>query len=689
MHPRLNGRPLATLGTPSMRPLSNSLLRAQRSSSAKPWVRVEALDRMAGIARLRFQRVHTGSEAEGSHALTNPADGALIRARVDPTNNHNLYVQRVSNPSPTADFTRWVSLGPASRDGDVALCSAGTDVLLFSVSSNRRTLYVRASADSGATFGQAVYVTTASSPITWLAADLKPDGTALLLYALDNAGLYAIRRSSGSWGNTRLWSNSLSRINGVAVHYNGDWNVAVAGRDSTGRKSGVWSTVFGDGAAQTLDTWSALKPVTEAEHVSGLDFRAPFIDHPDVDRLFFIEQVTGAHNRPFYTFTQPSASYLDNLWREPAAFDLDTAHGLAIGHTASHVWLSTANGVWSAPLNPPPLDLSRDVVSLTGDESARETTWRIALRNNDGRYSRPGEGDLALLTKGSEIRIGLGYVTESGRESSPRAPVWIDGFEHRRTDSSSTLIVRATGGWGLLAWQQARRERTWAAGEASLLDILRSVLARAGFELVTHPDHFLLNNHRPEFLIEESEPLDMVVERLMSHVPDILLGTSSDGFVLRVPSATEESSYIYGSGHGILEARYLDPVPRHSRAIVFGSTHTSDLSNWSDFPALFDRPIHIHEATLDTQEKTDARAHSEARRIAIYPSRGSITVPVNAAQELYDVIELTDPAVGLASAKRRVLGLDTRYAVGPKGPRYVQTIHLGVPYPVTSCVKGS
>ena len=527
-----------------MRPLSNSLLRAQRSSSAKPWVKVEALDRMAGIARLRFKRLHMGSEAEGPHALTFPADGALIRARVDPTNSHNLYVQRVSNPSPTSNFTQWISLGQASRDGDVALCSAGTDVLLFSVSSNRRTLYVRASADSGATFGQAVYVTTAASPITWLAADLKPDGTALLLYTLVNSGLYAIRRSNGSWGPPRIWSNSLSQINGVAVHYNGDWNVAVAGRDSTGRKSGVWSTVLGDDAAQTLDTWSALKPVTEAERVLGLDFRAPFIDHPDVDRLFFIEQVTGAHNRPFYTFTQPSASYLDNLWREPAAFDLDTAYGLAIGHTASHAWLSTANGVWSAPLNPPPLDLSRDVVSLTGEESARETTWRIELRNNDGRYSRPGEGDLALLTKGSEIRIGLGYVTASGRESSPRAPVWIDGFEHRRTDSSSTLIVRATGGWGLLAWQQARRERIWAAGEASLFQILRSVLARAGFELVTRPDHFLLNNHRPEFLVEESEPLDMVVERLMTHVPDILLGTSSDGFVLRVPSATEESTML-------------------------------------------------------------------------------------------------------------------------------------------------
>ena len=115
-----------------MRSLSNSLLRAQRSSSSKPWVRVEALDRMAGIARLRFKRLHTGSEAEGPHALTIPADGALIRARVDPTNSHNLYVQRVPNPSPTADFTQLGFAGPGvqgRRRGPV-LCRGGGSPIL-------------------------------------------------------------------------------------------------------------------------------------------------------------------------------------------------------------------------------------------------------------------------------------------------------------------------------------------------------------------------------------------------------------------------------------------------------------------------------------------------------------------------------------------------------------------------------
>ena len=110
---------------------------------------------------------------------------------------------------------------------------------------------------------------------------------------------------------------------------------------------------------------------------------------------------------------------------------------------------------------------------------------------------------------------------------------------------------------------------------------------------------------------------------------------------------------------------------------MFGSGHTSDLSDWSDFPVLFDRPVQVHDASLDTREKTDARASAETRRMAIHTAKGSITVPVNAGQELYDVIEVTDPAVGLNSARYRVLGLETRYAAGPRGSRYNQTIRLG------------
>ena len=168
-----------------MRPLSNSLLQCPEV------VLVEAVGQGRGPGpdgRHSSPQVPAGPHGLGGRGASRPdhphrrrADPCPSRPDEQPQPLRPASIQ----PLPHLPTSRsWVSLGPASRDGDVALCSAGADVLLFSVSSNRRTLYVRASADRGATFGQAVYVTTASSPITWLAADLKPDGTALLLYAL-------------------------------------------------------------------------------------------------------------------------------------------------------------------------------------------------------------------------------------------------------------------------------------------------------------------------------------------------------------------------------------------------------------------------------------------------------------------------------------------------------------------------
>ena len=63
------------------------------------------------------------------------------------------------------------------------------------------------------------------------------------------------------------------------------------------------------------------------------------------------------------------------------------------------------------------------------------------------------------------------------------------------------------------------------------------------------------------------------------------------------------------------------------------------------------------------------------RDAAIDAADGRITVPPNCAQELYDVIEVTDAVAGLDAAKRRVLGLRLRYSA-EKG-EYTQELDLG------------
>ncbi len=91
-----------------MRSLSSTLLAAQQAASHTPYVKVEAKNKIAGVVRLEWERLYTGSEDDYFHALTIPGDGSFIRARITlPADGRKLYRQRVANPGPSSDFSIW------------------------------------------------------------------------------------------------------------------------------------------------------------------------------------------------------------------------------------------------------------------------------------------------------------------------------------------------------------------------------------------------------------------------------------------------------------------------------------------------------------------------------------------------------------------------------------------------------
>src|SRR3990170_3408249 len=102
-----------------MRTLSASLLAAQKSASAVPYLKVVVSDRIGGVRRLAFTRLYTGSEADGYHAAAMPSDGSLLRARVA---SGRLYYQRVASPGAGSNFSVWTDLNAAANAG-VALCA--------------------------------------------------------------------------------------------------------------------------------------------------------------------------------------------------------------------------------------------------------------------------------------------------------------------------------------------------------------------------------------------------------------------------------------------------------------------------------------------------------------------------------------------------------------------------------------
>ncbi len=73
--------------------------------------------------------------------------------------------------------------------------------------------------------------------------------------------------------------------------------------------------------------------------------------------------------------------------------------------------------------------------------------------------------------------------------------------------------------------------------------------------------------------------------------------------------------------------------------------------------------------------KTEQRGEAYLREAEVESGGGTIRVPVNCGQQLYDVIDITDSRAGLSAEKMRVLGLIMIY--NPGRGEYEQRLSLG------------
>ena len=656
-----------------MRALSATLQAAQRSASAAPYLRVEVLDMLAGVARSPVARHDAATEADGHHAACISGDGALIRARV--AADGTLYVQRTLNPGPSVSFAGWVELGRAGAGCNIALCSRGAEVILFFV--DGATVYTRTSTDNGATWGARVRAVVAPvRPVVRLAAAFSSAGVPALFFASGPGGVYVSTRHGAFWSTPAAWTNSVASVSGLACAYTTDWDVAVTGRDSA-RNAKVWTCVYGDGGELPAERWSSLNEVNHADGGSDVEFLNPFLVATDPPRLSYVERYAGASpwRRPHLSNVVAGSTFGQGIWRDAVPFDLDTEHGLAMASDATTLWLSSPMGVWSMALGGGAVDLTGDVLALAGRETPGGGRVTVTLRNDDGRYGRPGQGAMAAIRHGSEVRVSPGYVTSAGPEVSDGPAYWITGWEHRFQGGHALFVLHAADAWWLLEGWRARRQHTWDAGSASVLELLSEALRRVGVTLSGSTQSVTIGAHRPQFTISPGERGDAVVRRLLALVPDVLSFRGHRG-LLRHPQAGDAPDYAYGAGHAILEGRYGESAQAHTRVQVYGAAGVAEAFLWDEMALLGERLLQHHDLNLGTLVKAQSRSGEIVRWLERESVSGEITVPVNCGQELYDVVEITDARAGLASARRRVVGMALDYRRdGP--PRYALRLSLG------------
>ena len=658
-----------------MRPLSATLRAAQQSASVEPYLRVRLFDRDVGAIRLRWQRLYTGTEPAGPCAVAVPADGSLLRTRIDPATGA-LTRQRVSSPGPSSNFTNWSSVTTVDATPRSGLAAAGTRALIASVRTDNVSVEVRESSNSGASFPVSQGVATAAAAITAVAIALQADGSAAVLYA-SGGTVYSVSRSGiGAWGAPVAWSQSLATVNALAAFFEVDYNVLVSGTNAAG-DAGVWSTILGVGGAVPPGTWLALSEVAAAAANTSTSYLASGVTRADAPQAAFVESYSGggAYDRSHLAPGVGGTVYSDQQWRDPRPFAHASAHGLGAAASPTEAWLSSPDGVWHAPLSGVASELSADVLEATLEQQRERGRLRLLLRNDDGRYAAANAP--VALAPGGELEVEPGYRTSAGLESSEGPRFWISAVRRRagpNAPGGATVEVEAIDGWGLLEAWAASKQLVWEAGDRSAIELLAAVARRAGLQLTALGASSESSALQPAFTVRAGERGATAVRRLLRALPDQLLMHGRLP-VLFEPAAGDPVDCAYGGDHPI-EALALEAGrPAAGWARVFGDGLFAEATDDAALAEGAGALIAVDD-NLDVQARADARATTLLRQSRLAVARGELLVRPNVAQEVGDVVSLTDAAAGLSAAPFRIAGLRLRFARGGPRPAYTQTLTL-------------
>jgi hypothetical protein len=182
----------------------------------------------------------------------------------------------------------------------------------------------------------------------------------------------------------------------------------------------------------------------------------------------------------------------------------------------------------------------------------------------------------------------------------------------------------------------------------------------------------------PDFTVNPGSDGRAVVSRLLSFVPDFLF-IEGDKACLVNPLSSDSSAYSYGGAHVIREGRYRQGAMDKNRVQVEGDNAGAlilvENFIWDGIQRHYERIACLSDKNLNTVAEAQSRGQAVLREKEIKVLGGTVTVPVNCGQQLYDVIDITDAGAGLDAAKRRVLGLEVVYQ--PRRGEYSQRIFLG------------
>jgi hypothetical protein len=613
-----------------MRTLSSTLLASQKKADRLPYVEAKVYDYEAGIKRLSWTRLYTGSEPDNHHGIAFDSQGSLHRIRA--ASGNKLYYQKITDPGPSSDYSQWTQIATDCY-GPCAIAAYGAKVYMFYRHNELNQLYKLYSHDYGVSWQNAQladYSEVASLAACWWGTGNNV--VCLAIKASFPAKLNGIvLNTSDQTTSQHEWydeNHPLLDTYGIGATYNPFWpaiEIVFAGKesDSPYNHFDLFRTKFSD-AYHFLALESFLM-APDGENITYIypDCHLPSpltgegqgegVPDYETNRIIAVEKHVGTtpYQLPITSHLVKGTYWSDSTFTDPKPFlpspltregqGEGASYGLRLQSTTDYWWLSKPDGVWQAPrVARAPLDLTKDIFSLTQRSSSPSTgegqgedALVITLDNSKGQYARPQL--LSKLNKRSELVLKLGYKTTAGVESVDAGTYWIDSWEYSASlspggrgqgEGVSLFTLHCLDGYGLMSRWSSRYQMRWNKDEVNprtVWQILYQLLARAGICLTntpTKPQSSAINNFYPDFTMNPGTPGTQALHKLLSFVPDQLVFRGQEAFT-KNPLPAEASCYSYkfpsplrgeGQGEGVIHAilagRYTDGVtPSRCRAL--------------------------------------------------------------------------------------------------------------------------
>ncbi len=142
-------------------------------------------------------------------------------------------------------------------------------------------------------------------------------------------------------------------------------------------------------------------------------------------------------------------------------------------------------------------------------------------------------------------------------------------------------------------------------------------------------------------------------------------------------AAIDPVDYGYGTDHDLPSLELHDAPQAHNWLRAQGPDRYAEAATHSAVALNGARLRVFRNLDATSDDKARAWAVNALRREVVEDVAGELVAPFNAGQQLYDVVSVTEPRLGVAGARYRVIACGMEYRRGPKGARYDSVLTLG------------